>query len=864
MKKFLAAAGLVLAVATINSPLTAQKSRVRQPATIFVPQPVSPINYAEAAAYTDGRGVWIQWKTDSETKNLGFDVYRLSSGKKIRVNPAFITGADLQAAESKITAGNYSFYDAAGDANSAYLVESYHADGQRISSAPIQTQTIPDLQTVAGSSAEQFINQARDAKPVISASDSYLPKDLAQEVAALTSAPDPVRQKFVAAQPGARIVVKTEGFYRVSRTELQNAGFDVTAAPARWQLYTNGVEQAIDVAANGDYVEFYGKAANTLYSDTQTYYLFVGDSNGKRINSQIRRRVSGSVVSNSYSQYFLRKDHQTYLSDLLNGDAENIFGGTVLNATGATLTVGLSGVDTTASTASMTVSLLGLTYVEHQVKILLNDTEIGIVYGSNRTTMSGTFTFPAALLQEGTNNVRMLTLNSTPGGTADVALTDSIRVSYNRLYQATQNRLAFYVPNYKNSYAENFTSADIRVYDTTNADAPILLTGLTVEPSNGGYRVNLPSNRGRVLYAVENSGYLPAAAVTYNTPSTLSNTGHNADLVIISHKNFLPQAQNWMTYRNGQGFSGEVVNIEDVFDEFNYGNTCADCIRDFLNYAKTNWQTPPRYVLLIGDATFDPKNYFGANANFVPTRLVDTVYSEVGSDETMADFNDDGLAEIAIGRLPVRDGATVTLLLNKVMTFEQNVSQHPARGAFFASDLPDGYDFEGSTQRLAAQLPSSFPKTFVNRAEADAGTLVYNQVNSGKFLVNYTGHGNVGVWATTGFFGNSQAAQLSNGGNLSLFTMLTCLNGYFIQNPDSLAEILLKNPNGGAVATWASTGLTTPDIQEIMGTRFYNQVGAGQIPRLGDLIKDAKTTISQGRDVRLSWALLGDPMTIVR
>ncbi|MBL8066779.1 MAG: hypothetical protein JNM34_13160, partial [Chthonomonadaceae bacterium] len=75
---------------------------------------------------------------------------------------------------------------------------------------------------------------------------------------------------------------------------------------------------------------------------------------------------------------------------------------------------------------------------------------------------------------------------------------------------------------------------------------------------------------------------------------------------------------------------------------------------------------------------------------------------------------------------------------------------------------------------------------------------------------------------------------------------------------------LLFSNNGGGVAAWASTGLTTPDVQEVMAQRFYNQLGAGNIPRMGDLIRDAKSTIPGGIDVRLSWTLIGDPMLKVR
>jgi Peptidase family C25 len=81
---------------------------------------------------------------------------------------------------------------------------------------------------------------------------------------------------------------------------------------------------------------------------------------------------------------------------------------------------------------------------------------------------------------------------------------------------------------------------------------------------------------------------------------------------------------------------------------------------------------------------------------------------------------------------------------------------------------------------------------------------------------------------------------------------------------DSLSEMLIKYNNGGASMVWASTGLTTPDVQLVMASRFFNQIGAGSITRAGDLVKDAKTMVPGGLDVRLSWALIGDPMLKVR
>jgi hypothetical protein len=101
--------------------------------------------------------------------------------------------------------------------------------------------------------------------------------------------------------------------------------------------------------------------------------------------------------------------------------------------------------------------------------------------------------------------------------------------------------------------------------------------------------------------------------------------------------------------------------------------------------------------------------------------------------------------------------------------------------------------------------------------------------------------------------------------NPSIYTMLTCLNGYFhwLYNP-SMAEVLMHTPNKGAVVAWASSGLTTPDLQEEMATRFYQKIAEGSIPRMGDMVRDAKTVLPERSDVRFSWVLLGDPMTVVR
>src|SRR5207253_7865011 len=91
-------------------------------------------------------------------------------------------------------------------------------------------------------------------------------------------------------------------------------------------------------------------------------------------------------------------------------------------------------------------------------------------------------------------------------------------------------------------------------------------------------------------------------------------------------------------------------------------------------------------------------------------------------------------------------------------------------------------------------------------------------------LVNYSGHGNVDVWTGAPIFNNSDAIALTNGHKLPLVVVMDCLNGYFVApNLDCIGESLLKAPNGGAVASFVSSGLTIPDGQHAMGQRLFQR-----------------------------------------
>jgi len=305
-------------------------------------------------------------------------------------------------------------------------------------------------------------------------------------------------------------------------------------------------------------------------------------------------------------------------------------------------------------------------------------------------------------------------------------------------------------------------------------------------------------------------------------------------------------------------------------------------IKDFLARANTNWATHPRYVLLVGDASYDPRNYLGfGKFDFLPTKLVDTgtrgqdTALETASDDWLADFhgdpvNDgpDGIADISIGRLPVRTLAEAISVVGKLINYSP---ANAPQSALLVADAQGSYywDFEASNDQIAALLPASLTKQKVYRAKepSDAQTHadIINGFNSGQVLVVYSGHGNTNIWGGS-IFSTDDAMALANGNKLPFVVVMDCLNGFFTvpqASGQSLAEALVKSP-GGAVASFASSGLTIPDGQHQMGQVLFNLLyGSPTTIPIGDASRQSKIATSD-QDVRRTWILFGDPTMKIR
>jgi autotransporter-associated beta strand protein len=834
----------------------------------------------DATSFADG--VQLMWESGFEVNNLGYRVYREQNGKRRRVTPAIVAGSTLLVGQgNRLNAGySYSWFDPQGTPGTAYYLEVIDLDSSQQMHGPIYPYASSSNSVTSKRQRPLLLNELGKAlaRNYGGSDATGWPSSMSEVARSETLKLKPQSlaiQQAIAAGEAVKLQVRHTGWYRVTQPELVAAGFDPSSDARLLQMYVDGEEVPVRLSGEGarlsgnDTLEFYGVALDTQTTDRRTYWLVNGTNQGKRISVKRNKIRTGdqnwteSTGLRSFAFTTERREKLIYFPRLLNGDGDNIFGALIFTEP-TEQTLAVKNFDReSAVPVQLEVALQGLTAQPHEVHIMLNGGDLGIMMFRPSAHATKSFVVNSALLHDGDNVVSLASEKSD----SDISFVDYLRLTYAHRYTADNNALRFSVPGGGVVRVDGFTAANIRVVDITDPNSPLELAA-SGSLSGVGYSVKVQAlgSDTRTLMAFADDLAAQPASVTRNGPSNWNANSNGADLVIITHKDFRHVVEPLAALRRNQGLSVAVVDVEDVYDEFSYGAHTPLAIKAFLTNAVGTWARKPRYLLLVGDSSWDPRNFMDQGANdLVPTKLIDTNYIETASDDWLVDFTEQGRPDIAVGRLPGRTAAEVSLMVSKIMAYEQERELNvPLRGAVMVAD--DG--FESQSAQTSALLPTSVTKQSLDRAAIGNDDLMRGQLldalNQGPLIVNFYGHGSVGVWTGAGVFDSELAETLTNTDRSSIYSMMSCLNGYshdaFI---DSLSESVLKAPHGGAVAVWASSGYTPTGPQFAMDSQFYRLLFDGRPLRLGEAVRQAKLA-SPSLDVRRTWILLGDPTMRVR
>ena len=528
---------------------------------------------------------------------------------------------------------------------------------------------------------------------------------------------------------------------------------------------------------------------------------------------------------------------------------------------------------------SLTIWLIGYTDVvadpDHQVSVALNGTALGLVDWDGKQAVVKTFSIPGNLLKTGPNTLS-LALPGIPGVTVEGAWLDAFSIQYARASTGAGNDLVFSGEEEAHSYQIALESASgLRAYDVSDPQQPARLTDVKVE---GGITISLgdPAGQGNRTYFVANeSGISPPERLRLVSPLATGGNSGGADYLVIAHQDFLPALAGLIQLRQAQGWKVQVEEVQAIYDAYGEGRPEPAAIHAYLVEAYNTWETRPVHVLLIGDGTYDPKQYLASSSGtFVPPFLaeVDPWAGETAADNRYVTLEgDDNLPEMLIGRLPVNSLAEAQTVVGKIVRYETQpaLGSWPGNGIVAADDPDDGGDFPFISESILGPFSGSpiHPQRFyytppqVSAAAIRQGIL--SAWNTGAALTIYTGHASIHQWGVEQFLHLEDVSGLHNGDRLPLVLEMTCFTSSFhVPGFATLDEALLRHPGGGAVGTWGSTGLGIATGHSTLAESFLDRaIGDGADFGTAALAGKLNLAIRNPNHLDLvdTFTLLGDP-----
>ncbi|HNT74048.1 MAG TPA: C25 family cysteine peptidase [Anaerolineae bacterium] len=310
------------------------------------------------------------------------------------------------------------------------------------------------------------------------------------------------------------------------------------------------------------------------------------------------------------------------------------------------------------------------------------------------------------------------------------------------------------------------------------------------------------------------------------------------DYLMVAPASFHAALTPLVEARRAEGLTVAVVTPQQVYDTFGNGLPTGETLRRAVLTLQASGTL--RYLLLVGDASADPRAAWDAAA--VPTLWRRTEHiGDTPSDYALV-ADDAGTPLVAVGRFPAATEAEVTSLVEKTLAWQ------PTDRLLFLND--DEPEFVSLSAALNGASPGGTP---LDGGGADARRTLLSWLKDGPGMLVYTGHGSLPM------LGDEKLLTLEDAGAWNGPTVIaawTCLcAGFAHPTYTGLGEAWLRDRRG-AVAIVGPTGETTTAEQQAMALAFQTAVAEGA--PLGDALL-AGWRAATSEDARVSFLLLGDP-----
>lgn len=693
-----------------------------------------------------------------------------------------------------------------------------------------------------------------------------------------------------------KIPVAKDGIYRLSYSDLQNAGFPVGAIdPRRIQIFHRGVQQRVwvegqdDAAFNPtDYIEFYGKKndgvgdaelyqpSNTqpnqyynLYSDTSFYFLTVTSliEQGLRM---IKNDESNSppIAAETFhtdqklrvlaSQYATGQIYFSYLQNSFFETGEGWTGDVIAQN---------SFIDYTFDNILFTSQASGNPHIEIQVvgrASLLQVAEISVgpsspsrVIATQNVSESETKTISVDLNWSdiGADGKLVVRVRALGVGAGAARISASyIKLAYPQVFNQGGASEKVFQLNEKvsnRSYIEIQNPASgTRLFDITDP-ANVSIAVPRLSPVFSAIILNTGTSR-KILAT---NGFI--------TPSVRPVSFRNIDpsqhdYLIISNRALMKPAgeytnvvKAYAAYRAssaGGSYDTLTVDVNQLYNQFNYGEFSPIAIRRFVKWMLNSGN--PRYLFIIGKGLDVQHGYHRNPGAFTFHDFVPSAGMPASDIVFTAGLNGtDYEPAVPTGRIASNTPQDVAAYLNKVKEMEAlpfnelwrkellHLSGGMAEGEpeFFKSFLEEYAEIARGFYlggKVSAIAKQSEEIEFIN---------ISDKVNSGVNLITLFGHSSPTQNDFNIGFVSAPELGYNNRAKYPMFLINGCNAGDFFSPAIRYGEDWINTPLKGAVGFMANTSFGYSSLLRAYSQNFYNVAYADSVfihKGIGDIQKE--------------------------
>jgi len=368
---------------------------------------------------------------------------------------------------------------------------------------------------------------------------------------------------------------------------------------------------------------------------------------------------------------------------------------------------------------------------------------------------------------------------------------------------------------------------------------------------------------------------------------------HSADLVdmiIVSNPALLKSANELADlHKTKDLMTVQVVTPEEIYNEFSGGLPDPSGFRNYFRMCydrgRKNGKNTLKYILFMGDGSYDNRNILGKGHNLLPTYQSDNSLSPTESfvsDDFFAflDENEggsDGTVDLGVGRIPARTLDEARVVVDKVLNYNLPEDMGNWRNLVtFIADDEDSNTHMTQAESMAGFVNNSYPPFLTEKIYFDAykqlstpggekypdvNVAINSRVKQGALLMNYTGHANAKNLASENVMDIGSINSWTNS-RLPVFVTATCEFSRFDADETSAGEQILFNPNGGGVGLFSTTRLVYSGANFELNKKFFNYIfekdQLGNNFRLGDVMRLAKAAANTGTN-QLNFSLFADP-----